>query len=116
MDSSNLDRSTGPESSGSGLLDEAKRARNVTEPSDQFQKLEEKLVRLIEAFKRTQAENRTLEEQVRALKTESKDRGQQMESLEKEVGILRREREDVRGRVEKLLSQMESLTKTDSTA
>ena len=116
MGSSNLGGSTRPDSSGIGLPDEAKRARNVTEPTDQFQRLEEKLVRLIEAFKRTQAENRTLEEQVRALKTESKDRGQQMEVLEKEVGILRLEREDVRSRVEKLLSQMESLTRTDSTA
>lgn len=71
-------------------------------------------MRLIEVFKRTQAENRALEDQVQTLKTASKDSGRQVESLEKEVATLRREREDVRGRVERLLSQMEALTKTDA--
>ncbi|GEM_PF-5331919 len=116
MDLAMLDQPAWPEQRDEGLPGEAKRARNVTEPSDQFQKLEEKLVRLIEVFKRTQAENRALEEQVQALKAEFKGSGQKIESLEKEVAILRSEREDVRGRVERLLSQMESLTKTDSTA
>lgn len=116
MDCVTLDQPTKPGQGQNSLPDGVKRARNVTESSDQFQKLEEKLVRLIEVFKRTQAENRTLEEQVHALQAESKESSRQIELLEKEVAILRHEREDVRARVEKLLSQMESLTNTDSTA
>ncbi|HEX5481200.1 MAG TPA: cell division protein ZapB [Terriglobia bacterium] len=83
----------------------------MTEPIDQFQKLEEKLGKVVEIFRRTQAENRSLLQQVEKLRTESTQR---QGALEQEVQALRREREDVRTRIEKLLDQVETLTKQDS--
>jgi len=86
----------------------------VTDPSEQFERLEEKLLRAIELFKRTQTEKRTLEEEVEKLKVESKERAQALNAMERELIALRREREDVRSRVEKLLARIDGLTSSDS--
>lgn len=83
----------------------------MTEPMDQFQKLEEKLGKVVEIFRRTQAENKSLLQQVEKLRSEG---AQRQSALEQEVQVLRREREDVRSRIEKLLDQVETLTKQDS--
>jgi FtsZ-binding cell division protein ZapB len=82
----------------------------VTDPNDQFARLEEKLLRAIEIFKRTQMEKRALEQNVEKLKVESKERAQTMNAMERELIALRREREDVRSRVEKLLERIDLLT------
>jgi FtsZ-binding cell division protein ZapB len=87
---------------------------HVTDPSEQFERLEEKLLRAIELFKRTQTEKRTLEEEVEKLKVESKERAQALNAMERELIALRREREDVRSRVEKLLARIDGLTSSDS--
>ncbi|MGD1102335.1 MAG: hypothetical protein ABSA59_09740 [Terriglobia bacterium] len=86
----------------------------MTDPSEQFERLEEKLLRAIELFKRTQTEKRTLEEEVEKLKVESKERAQALNAMERELIALRREREDVRSRVEKLLARIDGLTSSDS--
>jgi chromosome segregation ATPase len=95
-----------------------KRIRNsgedVTEPNQQFEQLEEKLLKVIELFKRTQAEKRTLEQEVEKLKGDTKERAQGFSSMERELIALRREREDVRSRVEKLLERIDALTSSDS--
>ena len=86
----------------------------MTDPSEQFERLEEKLLRAIELFKRTQTEKRTLEEEVEKLKVESKERAQALNAMERELIALRREREDVRSRVEKLLARIDVLASPDS--
>jgi chromosome segregation ATPase len=86
----------------------------VTNPNDQFERLEEKLLRAIELFKRTQTEKRGLEQEVEKLKVETKERAQALSAMERELIALRREREDVRSRVEKLLARIDVLTSPDS--
>ncbi len=86
----------------------------MTDSMDQFRKLEEKIARFVEMFKRTQAENQTLAEQLEKLRADSTESSRGKEALEREIQALRREREDVRLRVEKLLDQVEALTRHDS--
>lgn len=81
---------------------------------DQLQKLEEKLSKLAEVVKRTQAENRSLAQQLDKLKTDSGEGFRQRDALEREIQTLRSEREDVRNRVARLLDQVDALTKQDS--
>jgi FtsZ-binding cell division protein ZapB len=81
---------------------------------DQLEKLEDKLSKVVEVFKRTQAENRSLAQQIEKLKTDSGESFRQRDALEREVQTLRSEREDVRNRVAKLLEQVDALTKQDS--
>ena len=85
----------------------------VTDSNDALQKLEDKLLKVIEVFKRTQGEKRALQEELDALKANSKDGTKRFDALERELQTLRREREDVRTRVEKILQQIEILTKGD---
>jgi FtsZ-binding cell division protein ZapB len=81
---------------------------------DQLEKLEDKLSKVVEVFKRTQAENRSLAQQIEKLKTDSGESFRQRDALEREIQTLRSEREDVRNRVAKLLEQVDALTKQDS--
>ncbi|MGH9405139.1 MAG: hypothetical protein ACRD3D_04785 [Terriglobia bacterium] len=87
---------------------------SVSPSIDPFQLLEEKLGKVVESYKRTQAENRILLQQMEKLQAESKQGVQRQDALEREVQALRREREDVRARVERLLDQVEALTRPDS--
>ncbi len=87
---------------------------NVTYSVDQLEKLEEKLSKVVAVFKKTQAENQSLNQQLERLKADSGESARQREALEREVQTLRREREEVRQRVEKLLDQVDGLTKQDS--
>ena len=86
----------------------------VTEAGDKFQKLEEKLRKALEVFKKTQWERRALLHEVEKLKAVSKARPKRLEGLERELQALRREREEVRGRIEKLVEQIDALTKSDA--
>ena len=90
------------------------RERGVNDSMDPFQKLEEKVSRVVELFKRSQAENQSLAQQMEKLKTDSKESGRQREMLDRELQALRKEREDVRSRVERLLDQIDALTRHDS--
>jgi uncharacterized coiled-coil DUF342 family protein len=84
--------------------------QNITETEARLQELEEKLVRAAEVFKQNVTEKRALQREVEKLRESA---GRYAE-LEDEVKALRREREDVRIRIEKLLKQIDSLTKADS--
>jgi chromosome segregation ATPase len=90
------------------------RETSVSESGDNFQKLEEKLLRALGLFKQTQAEKRALEQDVEKLKIDSKERVKLLDTLERELVTLRREREEVRVRIEKLLHQIDVLTSPDS--
>jgi uncharacterized coiled-coil DUF342 family protein len=86
----------------------------MTDTNNQFERLEEKLLKAIELFKRTQAEKRSLELEVEKLKAEIKEHAQGNSALDKELIALRKEREDVRSRVEKLLERIDGLTATEA--
>lgn len=81
---------------------------------DPFQRLEEKLAKIVETYKRTQAANAELASEVEKLRVDSKHAVERRAALEREVESLRREREDVRARVERLLDQVDALTKQES--
>ncbi len=85
----------------------------MTDPNDQFERLEEKLLKAIELFKRAQTEKRALEQEVEKLKVQTKERAQALSEMERELIALRREREDVRSRVEKLLERIDVLTRPE---
>ena len=86
----------------------------MTDPNEQFERLEEKLLRAIELFKRTQTEKRALERDIEKLRVETKERAQGLTAMERELIALRREREEVRVRIEKLLQRVDALTSQDS--
>ena len=86
----------------------------MTHPNEQFERLEEKLLRAIELFKRTQTEKHALEQELEKLKLGTKERAQAISAMERELIALRREREDVRSRIEKLLERIDLLTSADS--
>ena len=86
----------------------------MSDSRDNLQKLEEKLAQALDLFQRTQAENRTLRQQLEKLKADSKEHSKDAEALERELVALRREREDVRVRLEKLLQRIDGLTTSNS--
>lgn len=88
----------------------------MTDPTDNLLKLEEKLLRAVELFKQTQAEKRALGQELERLRTDVKERLKRSDTLERDLQSLQREREDVRSRIEKLLEQIDILTKPDSRA
>ncbi len=77
--------------------------------------LEAKLAKAVEVFKQVQAEKRDLEQALQKTKTDTDDYERRIATLEREVQTLHQEREEVRMRLEKLLAQINLLTKTDST-
>ena len=86
----------------------------MTDANDHFQMLEEKLLKAVEVFRRTQQEKHALRQEVEKLNADAQERARRCEALERELIALRKEREDVRTRVERLLEQIDTLTKTDS--
>ena len=86
--------------------------KNMTTPSisvDEFQALEQKVLRAVEVVKRerearaaAEAEAVSLRQQIAAMKAEST-------AAESEINTLTKEREAVRSRVEKMLQQMDEL-------
>lgn len=86
----------------------------MTDLSDPFEKLEERLTKVMELIKRTRGEKRALEKELEELKRDSKERARLLQTLEREVVSLRGDREDVRERIEKLLERIDVLTSSDS--
>ena len=86
----------------------------MTDANEQFERLEQKLLKVIELFKQTQTEKRALAQEIEKLKGETKERAQGLTAMERELIALRKEREDVRSRVEKLLERIDVLTSPDS--
>jgi uncharacterized coiled-coil DUF342 family protein len=82
--------------------------------SDDFQVLEDKVYRTIELLKQARDGQTVAEREARRLREQIGDHNEETESLRREVVALRREREEVRGRVEKLLKQIDALTADDS--
>ena len=78
-------------------------------PADDFQALEEKVYRTIEMYKAARQAQATAERDVQRLRQQAEDREEELVRLRRETVQLKKEREDIRGRVEKMLSQIESL-------
>jgi chromosome segregation ATPase len=90
-------------------------ASNVVEavadqvPADDFQALEEKVYRTIEMYKAARQAQTTAERDAQRLRQQMEDREEELVRLRRETVQLKKEREDIRGRVEKMLAQIESL-------
>jgi hypothetical protein len=79
-------------------------------PAEDFQALEEKVYRTIELYKAAKEARATAERDAKRLREQIEEREEENESMRRELVQLRKDREDIRGRVEKMLSQMDSLT------
>jgi FtsZ-binding cell division protein ZapB len=86
----------------------------MSDNNHQFERLEEKMMKAIELFKKTQAEKKALEHENEKLKADAKEHAQGQHALDRELIALRKEREDVRERLEKLLERIDALTSPES--
>jgi len=78
-------------------------------PADDFHALENKVYRTIEMYKVARQGQLAAEKEVEKLKRQAEDRDAELGQVRREVVQLRKEREEVRGRVEKMLTQIEAL-------
>jgi septation ring formation regulator EzrA len=79
-------------------------------PAEDFQALEEKIYRTIELYKAAKEARATADRDLQRMREQLEQREEENETLRKELIQLRKDREDIRGRVERMLSQMESVT------
>ena len=85
-------------------------------PAEDFQALEEKVYRTIELYKAAKDARATAERDAKRLREQLEEREEENETMRRELVQLRKDREDIRIRVEKLLSQMETLTQEQAAA
>ena len=78
-------------------------------PADDFQALEQKIYRTIELYKEAKQAQASAERDAQRLREQMQDREDELVRLRRETVQLKKEREDIRGRVEKMLTQIESL-------
>jgi predicted nucleic acid-binding Zn-ribbon protein len=78
-------------------------------PADDFQALEEKVYRTIELYKAAREAKASAERDAQRLREQLEEREEEIETLRREAVQLRKDREEVRGRVEKMLRQIDSI-------
>ncbi|MGA7769403.1 MAG: hypothetical protein ABR881_13960 [Candidatus Sulfotelmatobacter sp.] len=78
-------------------------------PTDDFQALEEKIYRTIEMYKAARQAQAVAERDAQRLRQQMQDREEELVTLRRETVRLKKEREEIRGRVEKMLEQIESI-------
>jgi chromosome segregation ATPase len=78
-------------------------------PADDFQALEQKVYRTIEMYKAAREAQTAAERDVQRLREQLQDREQELVTLRRDAVQLKKEREEIRGRVEKMLEQIESI-------
>jgi hypothetical protein len=76
---------------------------------DDFQVLEEKVYRTIALYKTARGAQVSAEREAQRLRQQLEDRDQQLITLRREAVQLKKEREEIRGRVEKMLEQIDSI-------
>jgi chromosome segregation ATPase len=83
----------------------------VTEkvPVDDFQALEDKIYRTIEMYKAARQAQATAERDAQRAREQLEEREEQIVALRRETVQLKKEREEIRGRVEKMLEQIDSI-------
>lgn len=90
-------------------------ATRVVEPESEkvagedFPALEEKIYKAIELLKSAREAKAAAERDANRLRDQLEQREEELEVLRSEVVSLRKEREEVRGRVEKMLKQIDAL-------
>jgi chromosome segregation ATPase len=90
-------------------------ASNVVEalaeqvPADDFQALEQKVYRTIEMYKAARQAQAAAERDTQRLRQQLQDRDEELAALRRDSVQLKKEREEIRGRVEKMLEQIESI-------
>jgi chromosome segregation ATPase len=89
---------------------------STTISADEFHALEEKVYRTIELLKTAREGKAAAERDAARLRQQLEDREEEVETIRTQIVGLRKEREDVRGRVEKMLKQIDLLTETESEA
>lgn len=77
--------------------------------AEDFPALEEKIYKAIEMLKSAREAKAAAERDANRLREQLEQREEDLEVLRAEVIALRKEREEVRGRVEKMLKQMDQL-------
>ena len=78
-------------------------------PADDFQALEEKVYRTIELYKAAREARASAERDVLRLRQQLEEREEEINTLRREAVQLRKDREEVRGRVEKMLRQIDTI-------
>ena len=78
-------------------------------PADDFQALEDKIYRTIEMYKSARQAQAMAERDAQRLRQQMEDREEELVRLRREAVQLKKEREEIRGRVEKMLQQIESI-------
>jgi chromosome segregation ATPase len=78
-------------------------------PGDDFQALEQKIYRTIEMYKAARQGQAAAERDAERLRQQVQDREEELTTLRRETVQLKKEREEIRGRVEKMLEQIESI-------
>jgi hypothetical protein len=78
--------------------------------ADEFHALEEKVYKTIELLKSAREAKAIAERDVTRLREQLEDREEEVDTMRQQIVSLRREREEVRGRVEKMLKQIDALS------
>jgi chromosome segregation ATPase len=78
-------------------------------PADDFQALEDKVYRTIELYKSAREARAIAERDAQRLREQLEEREEEVESMRREMVGLRKEREVIRGRVEKMLAQIDRI-------
>ena len=78
-------------------------------PVDDFQALEDKIYRTIEMYKAARQAQAVAERDAQRVRQQMEDRDGELLTLRREMVQLKKEREEIRGRVEKMLQQIESI-------
>jgi chromosome segregation ATPase len=78
-------------------------------PADDFQALEDKVYRTIELYKSAREARAIAERDAQRLREQLEEREEEVESMCREMVGLRKEREEIRGRVEKMLAQIDRM-------
>jgi chromosome segregation ATPase len=82
--------------------------------TNDFHSLEEKIYKTIELLKSARDAKAIAERDAMRLREQLEEREEEVETLKGQLVGLRREREDVRGRVEKIIKQIDALTADSS--
>ena len=85
-------------------------------PAEDFEALEEKVYRTIELYKAAKEARTAAERDVKRFREQLEEREEENEAMRRELVKLRKDREEIRGRVEKMLTQMESVAQEQAAA
>lgn len=78
-------------------------------PGDHFQELEEKVYRTIEMYKAAREAQTSAQHDAQRLRQQLEDREHELDALRRESVQLKKDREEIRARIEKMLTQIDSI-------